>query len=596
MCGIYCHLSCNHDNTATNLDKWNMCKELITARGPDELTERFEQLTDKWFAHFAASILWTQGDSLVKQPVTDTNGNILLWNGDIYTGSLVDMHQFTDNTNDTSIMYNALQVSPDVVSTLSKVHGPYSFIYYQKADNHLYFGRDIIGRHSLLLQLDNENKSLTLMSVTNKQMKNVIEVPAIGIFVMDLNKSVINLACFPWHSQESKGFDTTIKAMETNLNVDIHIHAPILKSDTLSTNHHLNPSLDDLLYLTSVPPNNDSIEVLKYILGNDKIVKTRVDDLTQLLHKAVQIRIMKQPQACQNCMKLKLQGKEITCNHPKVGILFSGGIDSTILAVLADKYVSQHEPIDLINVAFERPRNAKKKCDKNNEKSDIDYHVPDRHSCRLALKELSKICPNRAWNLIETNVSQEELQKYRSSRIRDLVYPLSTVLDDSLGCAVWFASRAKGMLSETNTVYESPCRIMLLGMGADELFGGYMRHRKILRNEGWAALGQELNNELARISERNLGRDNRVACDHGRVARLPYLDESIVEYVEKLKPWQRCYPTPTMPPGLGDKLLLRLVAWNLKLQCTAVRPKRAFQFGSRIANSKENANDVSWRL
>ena len=48
-----------------------------------------------------------------------------------------------------------------------------------------------------------------------------------------------------------------------------------------------------------------------------------------------------------------------------------------------------------------------------------------------------------------------------------------------------------------------------------------------------------------------------------------------------------------MPPGLGDKLLLRLVAYKIGLYRTANFPKRAFQFGSRIANNKENAKDVS---
>lgn len=120
-----------------------------------------------------------------------------------------------------------------------------------------------------------------------------------------------------------------------------------------------------------------------------------------------------------------------------------------------------------------------------------------------------------------------------------MLYPLCTILDESLGCAVWFASRAEGTLSTNNHFYESPCRVLLLGMGADELFGGYMRHRTILKHKGWNALAEELNIELTRISERNLGRDDRIVSDHGKQSRLPYLDESIVEYVQQLKPWER---------------------------------------------------------
>ena len=35
--------------------------------------------------------------------------------------------------------------------------------------------------------------------------------------------------------------------------------------------------------------------------------------------------------------------------------------------------------------------------------------------------------------------------------MRHLVYPLQTVLDDSLGCAIWFASQGKG----TSYVHEN---------------------------------------------------------------------------------------------------------------------------------------------
>lgn len=35
---------------------------------------------------------------------------------------------------------------------------------------------------------------------------------------------------------------------------------------------------------------------------------------------------------------------------------------------------------------------------------------------------------------------------FRKSRISNLVYPLTTVLDDSIGCAIWFAARGIGKL------------------------------------------------------------------------------------------------------------------------------------------------------
>lgn len=137
------------------------------------------------------------------------------------------------------------------------------------------------------------------------------------------------------------------------------------------------------------------------------------------------------------------------------------------------------------------------------------------------------------------NVTQQELEIYRSTQITNLVYPRATVLDDSLACAVWFASRGKGTAYPKKESYISTCRVLLLGMGADEQFGGYMRHRTILKHKGWAILTEELQREFDRISERNLGRDDRMVADHGRQSRLPYLDEDLVHFVQQLAPWER---------------------------------------------------------
>ncbi|XP_015185706.1 PREDICTED: asparagine synthetase domain-containing protein 1 [Polistes dominula] len=598
MCGIFCCISQCSDVNVKHSDEWDKCKNLLISRGPDKLVKNFISLTDIWCCHLAASVLWTQGLKLAEQPLIDSDGNILLWNGDIFSGSLAK-----NDTSDSITVLNAFSKSLNITKTLRCIQGPYSFIYFQKSSKLLYFGRDIIGRHSLLLQLNNEKNSLTITSVGGKCFQNILEVPAIGIFLINLSDIKINLTCYPWKEPDVI-FENVIEELKNALNISINVKDTAIIEENVSNKliMHLNPTSKDLDYLESYSCLRDFNDTIEHLLTNE-IVSHRIEYLSKLLHEAVEVRVKTKPNFCKNCISIVLRGESVNCNHGKIGILFSGGLDSAILTLIAHKYVPQNEPIDLINVAFEKTTTTVVTSQQNkhikNTHSYVSqvYNVPDRKTGRQTLSEILQICPNRKWNFVEVNVTQAELAKYRSSRISDLLYPLCTILDESLGCAMWFASRAKGILSNTDIeIYDSPCRILLLGIGADELFGGYMRHRRILKHKGWNALKQELNDELAKISQRNLGRDDRIVSDHGRQSRLPYLDENVIEYVQQLQPWERCFPTEKMPPGLGDKLLLRLLGRKLGLQNTATFPKRAFQFGSRIANSKENAKDISQRL
>lgn len=69
----------------------------------------------------------------------------------------------------------------------------------------------------------------------------------------------------------------------------------------------------------------------------------------------------------------------------------------------------------------------------------------------------------------------------------------------------------------------------------------------------------------------------------------------IINFGIKIYIFRTC-PTNDLPQGFGEKLLLRTLAYKLGLKSACVYKKRALQFGSRIANKKENANEISERL
>jgi len=129
--------------------------------------------------------------------------------------------------------------------------------------------------------------------------------------------------------------------------------------------------------------------------------------------------------------------------------------------------------------------------------------------------------------------------------------------------------------------YCSSATILLSGLGADELMGGYGRHRVRFKVAGWEALEEEMHRDLERLWKRNLGRDDRCIADHGKEARYPFLDEEVVRLVSSLP--LKDVVDPLMPRGLGDKRILRVVCALLGLYDTATREKRAIQFGTRIA-------------
>ena len=173
-------------------------------------------------------------------------------------------------------------------------------------------------------------------------------------------------------------------------------------------------------------------------LDESPVNENRFEQITDLffdkLKESVMRRVNNLPKLCKACSSnsnAKFIGE--TCDHAKLAVLFSGGVDSTVLAGLADLCLPSHEQIDLLNIAFENP--------KKSGKTDDDFLVPDRVS---GLKSLSELNQARKWNFVEINVSVDELRKERDGLIRHLLFPHQTVLDDSIGCALWFASRGKG--------------------------------------------------------------------------------------------------------------------------------------------------------
>lgn len=278
----------------------------------------------------------------------------------------------------------------------------------------------------------------------------------------------------------------------------------------------------------------------------------------------------------------------------RIAVLFSGGLDCTVLARLAHEIIPMEQEIDLLNVAFENPRVVQAAAAAGNSHASSAYGLcPDRITGLTSHAELQSNCPGRRWRFVAIDVSYLELQDHRS-KIISLIYPHNTEMDFSIACALYFAARGGGATTDLGTglsiAYNTPARVLFSGLGADELFGGYTRHATAFRRRGYAGLVDELQFDFNRLGKRNLGRDDRVISHWGKEVRYPYLDEDLLSWALSIPVWEKCgfgqhdsdvgSSPPQLEPG---KQLLRLLAWKLGLRGVAAEKKRAIQFGARTA-------------
>ncbi|XP_066929037.1 asparagine synthetase domain-containing protein 1-like [Clytia hemisphaerica] len=609
MCGIFCKI-CKRLEVKTKPIDDNIIP-LIQNRGPDScqsLTRIVKVGSDELELTFCSTVLHLRGESVTKQPLINSNGDVLLWNGEIFGGLDVGLHE-----NDTEILMRHLtaisqemleNVEPaekNMADLFTKIQGPWAFVFYQKSLNKLWYGRDYFGRRSLIQSSIDGNFLLT-SAICGDFREESEEIKAKSIYCLNLVDLKIDDLSLPAFKEAAKPFEIKILPPKPNKHSLLgSIHRCTINYPP--SENKISEGLEHLANITCFE--NDSTIDLADCVGNlsinDSSIEKIQEQFLQVLSDSVRTRVETIPRP------LLQDGNPET----SLGILFSGGIDSVVLAALAHRHVPPNESIDLINVAFEEkkkiPQNMKKKYANKpgNDNTDVkSFNVPDRLTGKEAVKELPE---DRQWNFIEVDVTLEELQAERKSRINDLVCPLNTVLDDSIGCAIWFAARGMGKrygLNDENELelvdecYKSKVKVLFTGMGADEQLGGYARHRTKYEHGGWTALRNEMKMEVDRISSRNLGRDDRCISDHGRETRFPFLDENVVRFLDSLPVCVKS--DPRLERGYGEKILLREVAeHHLKLNFASRLPKRAIQFGSRIAkleSGKEKGSEKCERL
>lgn len=196
MCGILCSLSAQQ-----HLRPPQEVLRRLRCRGPDSENTFYVQ-TGASPSHITlcSTVLSLRGSRIIGQPYEDIEGRYALcWNGEAWT---IDSETCIED--DTAAIYQLLQDATNGVTlgehsldgqerakhiarALSRVAGPYAFVFLDRVQGHLYFGRDFLGRRSLCWTQDS-NGGLALSSVTDGDISNCWqEVETGGIYFVDIN-------------------------------------------------------------------------------------------------------------------------------------------------------------------------------------------------------------------------------------------------------------------------------------------------------------------------------------------------------------------------------------------------------------------------
>eukprot|EP00092_Neocalanus_flemingeri_P054932 GFUD01064781.1.p1 GENE.GFUD01064781.1~~GFUD01064781.1.p1 ORF type:complete len:357 (-),score=139.02 GFUD01064781.1:660-1592(-) len=276
---------------------------------------------------------------MTSQPLVDTMGNMLMWNGDIFRMSGVEKDTMESDTTLLSRHLSTCQTPTQVLECMASITGPWAMVYLQETTNTLWFGRDFFGRQSLLISSTPDR--LSLSSCVTSDMDTFTELPASGLFSCSLSPGgqLGQVRLYPW--------DCMVDQVDSDKNTSLQY--------TISSQTIRCPVRLDQFNPSTVPasplPHSDSANSLFQQLLSQPDIDTMVDQFTDLLRAAVRTRITNQPGLCKDCVTTKLSSP---CPHSSVAVLFSGGLDSCVLAHLAAEQLPPGQPLHLLNVAFQQ--------------------------------------------------------------------------------------------------------------------------------------------------------------------------------------------------------------------------------------------------
>ncbi|AIF85502.1 asparagine synthase, glutamine-hydrolyzing [Candidatus Nitrososphaera evergladensis SR1] len=225
-----------------------------------------------------------------------------------------------------------------------------------------------------------------------------------------------------------------------------------------------------------------------------------------------------------------------TQDFERIGIIFSGGIDSVMIAHLAKQMVP--------NII----------CYTGGIKgsSDIEY-------ARQIAKELD----------LDLRVNEMTRQD-----IEELVPEIITVIEDNNAGQV---EVALPVYAAVELAHKDGIRVMLSGQAADELFGGYPWYAKVVEREGYDKLREHMTEDLFLLYKETLEREDKITMAHSVELRVPFLDPEVVNVAMRINP---CFNVKGGDDIFGKHVHRELAVAMGIPRNIAYRVKEAAQHGS----------------
>jgi asparagine synthase (glutamine-hydrolysing) len=224
-----------------------------------------------------------------------------------------------------------------------------------------------------------------------------------------------------------------------------------------------------------------------------------------------------------------------------VAVAFSGGVDSSVVAVLAENVGLD---VQLVSVGLEGQREVMF-AEEAAETLGLPLHIQT-----YTVSELEQTLAKVLWLIEEPHVTNACI-------------------------AVPFF-----WLAETASKLGYP--VLLAGQGADELFGGYQRYLTEYSRSGAEAVEQKMFHDIENAYRANFQRDNQVCSYHRVELRLPFIDRDVINFSLRL-------PLRLKINSVEDRLrkrVLRRVAHNLEIPSfMADKRKKAVQYTTGVTKA-----------